>query len=212
MNQALITVIIVLGLGSYYLYTQNETLKENNTKLEYAVAEQQAAMEALRESYEKQGKSLLNMSRRNAEIEQEKDEYLAIFSRHNLDLLALKKAGLIENRFNKGSEDVMETMEDETEELYKTLLCLTLIISGCSLIPERGIKIESKPIEIEIMQPDLPRPVQLTAPKWFVVSEAKIVNPCRATISFDPKKFDENGVEKLKRPKTCEKEDRENPD
>ena len=119
MNQALITVIIVLGLGSYYLYTQNETLKENNTKLEYAVAEQQAAMEALRESYEKQGKSLLNMRRRNAEIEQEKAEYLAIFSRHNLDLLALKKRGLIENRFNNGSEDVMETMEDETEELYK---------------------------------------------------------------------------------------------
>ena len=101
------------------MYTQNETLKENNQKLEYAVAEQQAAMEALRESYEKQGKSLLNMSRRNAEIEQEKAEYLAIFSRHNLDLLALKKPGLIENRFNTGSEDVMETMEDETEELYK---------------------------------------------------------------------------------------------
>ena len=119
MNQALITVIIVLGLGSYYLYTQNETLKENNTKLEYAVAEQQAAMEALRESYEKQGKSLLNMSRRNAEIEAEKAEYLAIFSRHNLDLLALKKPGMIELRFNNGSEEVMETMEDETEELYK---------------------------------------------------------------------------------------------
>ena len=119
MNQALITIILVLGLGSYYLYNQNETLKENNTKLEYAVAEQQAAMEALRESYEKQGKSLLNMSRRNAEIEAEKAEYLAIFSRHNLDLLALKKPGLIENRFNTGSEDVMETMENETEELYK---------------------------------------------------------------------------------------------
>tara|TARA_Y100000004_G_scaffold194850_1_gene260433 strand:- start:665 stop:1048 length:384 start_codon:yes stop_codon:yes gene_type:complete len=119
MNQALITIILVLGLGSYYLYTQNETLKENNQKLEYAVAEQQAAMEALRESYEKQGKSLLNMSRRNAEIEAEKAEYLAIFSRHNLDLLALKKPGLIENRFNNGSEEVMETMEDETEELYK---------------------------------------------------------------------------------------------
>ena len=119
MNQALITIILVLGLGSYYLYTQNETLKENNQKLEYAVAEQQAAMEALRESYEKQGKSLLNMSRRNAEIEAEKAEYLAIFSRHNLDMLALKKPGLITNMFNNGSEQVMESMEDDTEELYK---------------------------------------------------------------------------------------------
>ena len=119
MNQALITVIIVLGLGSYYLYTQNETLKENNTKLEYAVAEQQAAMTALRESYEKQGQSLLLMTRRNAEIEQEKAEYLAIFSRHNLDLLALKKPGMIELRFNNASEAVMEGLEDDTEELYK---------------------------------------------------------------------------------------------
>ena len=115
----LITLILVLGVGSYYLYNQNVTLKENNTKLEYAIAEQQSAMEALRESYELQGKSLLNMSRRNAEIEQEKAEYLAIFSRHNLDLLALKKPGMIENRFNNGSEQVMETMEDDTEDLYK---------------------------------------------------------------------------------------------
>ena len=62
------------------------------------------------------------------------------------------------------------------------------------------------------MQPDLPRPVQLTAPKWYVVSEAKIVNPCVKSISFEPKKFDENGVEQLKRPKACDLDQRENPD
>jgi hypothetical protein len=62
------------------------------------------------------------------------------------------------------------------------------------------------------MQPDLPRPVQLTAPKWYVVSNAKIVNPCKRTISFDPKKYNEEGVEQLKRPKTCELSERENPD
>ena len=94
-------------------------MKENNVKLEAAVKEQAEAMEALRESYEKQGKSLMNMSRRNAEIEAEKAEYLAIFSRHNLDMLALKKPGLIENRMNKASEEVMEGLENDTEELYK---------------------------------------------------------------------------------------------
>ena len=62
------------------------------------------------------------------------------------------------------------------------------------------------------MQPDLPRPVELTAPQWFVVSEAVIANPCRASISFEPKKFNEDGSEKLKRPKACAKEDTENPD
>ena len=75
-------------------------------------------MAAMKEQYEKQGKALQNMSRKNAEIEAEKAEYLAIFSRHNLDLLAVKKPGLIENRFNDASEAVMEGLEDDTEALY----------------------------------------------------------------------------------------------
>ena len=62
------------------------------------------------------------------------------------------------------------------------------------------------------MQPDLPRPVDLVAPKWYVVSEARIVNPCKATLSFDPKKYNDDGSEKLKRPKTCELSERENPE
>ena len=119
MQQMLIGLVLILGLGGYHLYNQNQTLLANNIKLEQAVEEQQQAMDALRESYEKQGKSLMNMSRRNAEIEAEKAEYLAIFSRHNLDMLALKKPGLMTNRFNNGSQKVMESMEDDTEELYK---------------------------------------------------------------------------------------------
>ena len=119
MNQLTIGGLVVLGGLCYFLYSQNETLKENNIKLEKAVQAQQEAMDTLRESYEKQGKSLMNMSRRNSEIEAEKAEYLAIFSRHNLDMLALKKPGLMTNRFNNGSEKVMEGMEDDTEKLYE---------------------------------------------------------------------------------------------
>ena len=119
MQQVLIGICLVLGLMCYYLFSQNETLTMNNMKLESAVEEQQQAMEALRESYEKQGKALQNMSRANAEIEAEKAEYLAIFSRHNLDLLALKKPGLIEIRFRDASDAVMEGLENDTEELYK---------------------------------------------------------------------------------------------
>ena len=118
MQQILIGIILILGLGGYWLYNENQTLSANNMKLEAAVIEQQAAMEALRESYEKQGKALMNMSRKNAEIEAEKAEYLAIFSRHNLDMLAIKKPGLMENRFNNASDAVMEGLEDDTKELY----------------------------------------------------------------------------------------------
>ena len=118
MQQLLIGIILVLGLGGYWLYNENQTLSVNNMKLEAAVEEQKAAMEALRENYEKQGKALMNMSRKNAEIEAEKAEYLAIFARHNLDMLAIKKPGLIENRFNGASVKVMEGIEDDTKELY----------------------------------------------------------------------------------------------
>ena len=92
------------------------------------------------------------------------------------------------------------------------ILPILILTTSCSLLPNKKIQIESTPIQIDIMQPDLPRPVNLTAPKWFVVSEAKIVNPCRKTISFDPPKFNDEGVEQLKRPKTCELDERENPD
>jgi len=119
MQQALIGIVAVLGFMCWYLFSQNETLTANNIKLESAIQEQQEAMTAMKESYEKQGQALQNMSRKNAEIEAEKAEYLAIFSRHNLDLLALKKPGLIEIRFRAASDAVMEGLEDDTEELYK---------------------------------------------------------------------------------------------
>ena len=118
MQQILIGIVLILGLGGYWLYNENQTLSMNNMKLETALEEQTAAMAAMKESFEKQGKALMNMSRKNAEIEAEKAEYLAIFSRHNLDMLAIKKPGLIENRFNGASDKVMEGLEDDTEELY----------------------------------------------------------------------------------------------
>ena len=118
MQQFFIAIILVLGLSSWWLYNENQTLTANNQKLEYAVEEQKATMVAMQESYEKQGKALMNMTRVNAQIEQEKAEYLSIFSRHNLDLLALKKPGMIELRFNNASEAVMEGLEDDTKKLY----------------------------------------------------------------------------------------------
>ena len=118
MNQMFIGIIVMLSLGGYYLYNENQTLTENNVKLDSAVEEQKQTMAIMKEQYEKQGKALMNMTRVNAQIEADKAEYLAIFSRHNLDNLALKKPGLIELRFNKASEGVMEGLEDDTEVLY----------------------------------------------------------------------------------------------
>tara|TARA_Y100001960_G_C14427471_1_gene706075 strand:- start:141 stop:524 length:384 start_codon:yes stop_codon:yes gene_type:complete len=118
MSKVLIGIIAVLGIASYFLYQDNITLKENNFKLEAAVEEQKETMAVMKEQYERQGEALNNMARVNAEIEAEKAEYLAIFARHNLDMLALKKPGLIEIRFRNASEAVMEGLEDDTKKLY----------------------------------------------------------------------------------------------
>ena len=95
---------------------------------------------------------------------------------------------------------------------FITSIILIATISGCSLLPTKKVEINSKPIQIDIMQPSLPRPVELTAPQLYVVSEAVITNPCRRTIPYEPKKFNDEGVEQFKRPKTCNLDERDNPD
>jgi hypothetical protein len=119
MNQFYIGIILLLSIGGYYLYQDNTTLRANNAIQEAAMKEQQEAMVALQENFEKQGKALQNMSRKNAQIEQEKAEYLKIFAKHNLNSLAEAKPGLIENRFNKASEAVFEGLEDDTQQIFE---------------------------------------------------------------------------------------------
>ena len=117
MNQMLMGIILVLGLGSFYLYQQNQVLSANNLALEGAVQEQQMAMDAMKESYEKQGKALNNLVSKNAQIEQEMNQYLDIFRRHNLNQLAIAKPGMIENRGNDSTKQVFESIENDSKEL-----------------------------------------------------------------------------------------------
>jgi len=117
MQQFFLAIILVLGLSSWWLYNENQTLKGNNLKLETAVEEQQQAMNAIKESFERQGKALNQLQSRNAQIEQEMNSYLDIFRRHNLNMLAEAKPGLIENRINNGTKDVFESIENDSKEL-----------------------------------------------------------------------------------------------
>ena len=97
---------------------------------------------------------------------------------------------------------------------YFTISAL-ILLSSCSLIPTKTVEIVSKPLEIEIMQPALPRPVELTAPQWYVVSEARIVNRCNQVMKLDANGehiVKEDGTHQLTRPKSCDLSERENPD
>ena len=57
------------------------------------------------------------MSRKNAEIEEDKARYLSILSKHNFERLATVKPGLMENRFNKGTVEVIEGIENDTKDI-----------------------------------------------------------------------------------------------
>ncbi len=46
--------------------------------------------------------------------------------------------------------------------------------SSCSLIPTKKVEVITKPIERKIVQPILPREIDLKEPYWYVVSEKNI--------------------------------------
>ena len=64
------------------------------------------------------------------------------------------------------------------KQIVSVLALLT--ISGCSLLQQapREVEIITKPIAIDVVQPILPRPIELKEPKWYVVSDAKVIENC----------------------------------
>ena len=117
MNQILIGVILMMGLGGWFLYNQNTTLKAENQAYELRDQEQKLTIEAQQESFATQTSALNSLTARNAEIEGEMSRYLDIFRRHNLNKLALAKPGLIETRVNSGTKDVFTSIENDSKEL-----------------------------------------------------------------------------------------------
>lgn len=117
MQQFFIAIILILGLGCWWLYSENQTLTMNNMQLEIAVAEQEETIKVIKESYENQGKALNQLASKNAQIEQEMNGYLDIFRRHNLNKLAIAKPGMIETRANEQTAAVFESIENDSKEL-----------------------------------------------------------------------------------------------
>ena len=64
------------------------------------------------------------------------------------------------------------------KQIVSVLALLT--ISGCSLLQQapREVEIVTKPIAIKIVQPTLPRAIDLKEPKWYVVSDTVIIENC----------------------------------
>jgi len=130
MNQLLIGIIIVLSLGSYYLYNQNQVLTANNVALEGAVATQEAAIQNMQNDFALQTKQLGELQAKSQATQLEMNRYLDIFKRHNLTKLAAAKPGLLEPKINKGTKHVFESIE----EISRTIDTL-----------DNGVELQSNP-------------------------------------------------------------------
>ena len=130
MNQLLVGIIIVLSLGSYYLYNQNQVLQANNAQLETAVATQEEAIATMQTDFALQTTQLNDLQKKSQEAQKEMNRYLDIFKRHNLTKLAAAKPGLLEPRINNGTKDVF----DSIEEISRTIDSL-----------DNGVELQSNP-------------------------------------------------------------------
>lgn len=117
MQQIFIGIIFILGLASWWLYSENQVLTMNNMQLEVAIKQQEEAIATIKENYEKQGAALNQMASKNAQIEAEMNGYLDIFRRHNLNKLAIAKPGMIETRANDQTSEVFRSIENDSKEL-----------------------------------------------------------------------------------------------
>ena len=57
------------------------------------------------------------------------------------------------------------------------LICIFIILflmAGCASTPVTEVLIKTKPIEIEIAQPERPKEIKLERPQWFVVNRSNL--------------------------------------
>lgn len=117
MTKVFLGVIVVLLSLCGFLYYQNQSLSSLNVAFELRDQEQKAAIESLQDDFKVQTEGLLDIQRKNQQIEQEMNRYLDIFKRHNLSKLAAAKPGLIETRVNNGTKEVFESIEQDSRNI-----------------------------------------------------------------------------------------------
>lgn len=111
MSKILIGIIVIMGLGGYFLYNKNIELQRLNTAYEVRNAEQKAAILAIQQRMQTTQEALQGLQTKNQQYEEEMSEYLDIFRRHNLAKLASAKPGLIEPSVNKRTKEVFDEIE-----------------------------------------------------------------------------------------------------
>ena len=111
MNQMLLAFCLVLGGTSYWLYTENETLKVNNAKLEGAVATQEEAIATMQADFSLQTEMLQAQTLRSQEIQRELNRYSDFIKNYKLTAKILEDPVEMERKINNGTKHAFENIE-----------------------------------------------------------------------------------------------------
>ena len=111
MNQMLLAFCLVLGGASYWLYTENETLKANNAKLEGAIATQEEAIATMQRDFTLQTEALQAQTLRSQEIQRELNRYSDFIKNYKLTAKILEDPVDMERKINNGTKHAFENIE-----------------------------------------------------------------------------------------------------
>ena len=120
-------IVLALTLGSFKLYYDKAEAEKENLLVQ--VRQAQANTELLEKTVAKQNQDLLDQQKRTEEVMQrgtdlsqehakaveEVNEIRKKFSKHNLDVLSLRKPKLIEKIINNGTKGVLQNLEVITD-------------------------------------------------------------------------------------------------
>jgi hypothetical protein len=111
MNQVLIGILLVLGIFSYYLYSENATLKANNIALEGAIATQKEAMETMKNDFELQTTQLNEMTLKSQAAQKELNRYTQFIQDYKLTAKVLEDPEGMQRKINNGTKHIFEDIE-----------------------------------------------------------------------------------------------------
>ena len=111
MNQMLLAFCLVLGAGSYWLYTENETLKANNVKLEGAIASQEEAIATMQADFSLQSEQLQSMTLNSQAIQRELMRYSNFIKEYKLTAKILENPVEMERKINNGTKHAFEDIQ-----------------------------------------------------------------------------------------------------
>ena len=111
MNQFLIGLIVVLGLSTYWLYSQNQVLSANNAKLEGAIATQEEAIASLQSDFALQTTQLNEMTMKSQAAQRELNRYTQFIQNYQLTAKILENPVEMQRKINNGTKHIMEDIE-----------------------------------------------------------------------------------------------------